>query len=318
MQFMEQKRTLWIIAAVGVFLLVVIGAALILYSPQAQTTTKPAIASIDSPEQPFADGWMVPPSSGTATNKLPAGIPAESQSDIKDPNAAVPSATGNPIASTNTPQSSDQSNSGNVPVHTADTMTVITGTTNVYGVNTNTAAGALQPDGTTTTIDLNTLKSVPTPATESRVNTTEPDTGNSKTTSKTAQAVKVTNSSAEPAKQKQATETVSLPAKKIAEKSVQKKSSTSTVHNPVPSYWVQAASFSIKHSADAARAVLDDNRIPSEVFTYKDAKGKIYYRVRVGPYTTKSEAEYWQNRIVQIKEFSETSSYITNSTAPLK
>ena len=36
---MEQKRTLWIVAAVGVFLLVVLGAALILYTPQSKQAT---------------------------------------------------------------------------------------------------------------------------------------------------------------------------------------------------------------------------------------------------------------------------------------
>ena len=35
---MEQKRILWIVAAVGIFLLVVVGAALILYAPQKQNS----------------------------------------------------------------------------------------------------------------------------------------------------------------------------------------------------------------------------------------------------------------------------------------
>lgn len=56
---------------------------------------------------------------------------------------------------------------------------------------------------------------------------------------------------------------------------------------------------------------LDENRIPSEVFTYKDSKNTLYYRVRVGPYTTKSEAEYWKNRICQIADFKNSQSYIT-------
>ena len=51
---MEQKRILWIIAAVGVFFLVVIGAALILYSPT--QATDPAIASL----QIQNDTWTRP------------------------------------------------------------------------------------------------------------------------------------------------------------------------------------------------------------------------------------------------------------------
>mgnify|MGYP003483438291 FL=1 len=76
-------------------------------------------------------------------------------------------------------------------------------------------------------------------------------------------------------------------------------------------YWVQAASYTSKKTADLARATLDQNRIPAEVFTFKDSKNNLFYRVRVGPYTTKSEAEYWQNRICTIDSFKDSKSYIT-------
>ena len=52
---MEQKRTLWIIAAVGVFLLVVLGAALILYSPKA---TSGQIASGHNSTKTNDSGWI--------------------------------------------------------------------------------------------------------------------------------------------------------------------------------------------------------------------------------------------------------------------
>ncbi len=83
-------------------------------------------------------------------------------------------------------------------------------------------------------------------------------------------------------------------------------------------FWVQAASFSTKKKADEARATLDANKIQCEVFTYKDDKGNLFYRVRVGPYTTKSEAEYWKKRIDAIPEFATSGSYVTNTTAKAK
>jgi hypothetical protein len=46
---MEQKKTLWIIAAVSVFLLVVMGAAMILYNPSAGASRK--VASIKPVEK---------------------------------------------------------------------------------------------------------------------------------------------------------------------------------------------------------------------------------------------------------------------------
>lgn len=76
-------------------------------------------------------------------------------------------------------------------------------------------------------------------------------------------------------------------------------------------YWVQCAAYTSKKTADAARSKLDENRIPAEVFTYQDGKSNLFYRVRVGPYTTKSEAEYWKNRISQIDSFKSAQSYIT-------
>ena len=76
-------------------------------------------------------------------------------------------------------------------------------------------------------------------------------------------------------------------------------------------YWVQCAAYTSKKTADQARSKLDENRIPAEVFTYQDAKKNLFYRVRVGPYTTKSEAEYWKNRISQIDLFKTAQSYIT-------
>jgi cell division protein FtsN len=54
-------------------------------------------------------------------------------------------------------------------------------------------------------------------------------------------------------------------------------------------------SYTSKKSADSARAALESSRIPGEVFTYtanaNTPSEKIYYRVRVGPYATKIEAE---------------------------
>ncbi|MBQ0161536.1 MAG: SPOR domain-containing protein [Treponema sp.] len=78
-----------------------------------------------------------------------------------------------------------------------------------------------------------------------------------------------------------------------------------------PKYWVQAASYTSKKTADGARATLEESRIPAEVFTFKDSKNQLYYRLRVGPYTTKSEAEYWKNRVAQIDQFKNVQSYIT-------
>jgi Sporulation related domain. len=81
----------------------------------------------------------------------------------------------------------------------------------------------------------------------------------------------------------------------------------------VTQFWVQAAAFTSKKTADDARATLDSNKIPADVFTYKDNRGRMFYRVRIGPYMTKSEAEYWRTRIAMIPEFAKNESYVTST-----
>ena len=83
----------------------------------------------------------------------------------------------------------------------------------------------------------------------------------------------------------------------------------------VTKFWVQIASYSNKKSAEGARSILSDNKIPSDIFTYNGDGNKLYYRVRIGPYTTKSEASYWQNKILKIKEFEKAESYVTSTQA---
>ena len=101
------------------------------------------------------------------------------------------------------------------------------------------------------------------------------------------------------------TETAKAAAKKTV-KAEPKKTTPDT-------FWIQVGSYEAKKSADEARSTLESNKIPNEVFTYKDSKGKLFYRVRVGPYTTKSEAEYWQSRILMINQFAKASSYVVKN-----
>ena len=93
------------------------------------------------------------------------------------------------------------------------------------------------------------------------------------------------------------------------------KAATTTSNKLVDQYWVQVASVTNKHNAENARAALAANKIESEIFTHKADDGKLYYRLRVGPYTTKTEAEYWKGRIALIDEFADTESFITNTAA---
>lgn len=271
---MDQKKTLWIIAAVGVFLLVVVGAAMIIYSPS--QTGESSMASLQSPNNTWTK-------------------PVETKPVVPE-NTVVGS--GETAGTGTVPESlpginTDVQNQGSVlPTTAVDSVNVITGTTNVYDLGT-----------TTTTIDLNALKesAAVKPVNQAGVAaTTKPVT----TEKKDAAAVKT------PPAKESVKETA--PAKAVV---AETEKTAVAPKAPADQYWVQVASVTSKVNAENAKQILLDNKIQCEIFTHQDDSGVLYYRLRVGPYTTKTEAEYWQGLISSINEFSGNQSYITNSSA---
>ena len=303
---MEQKKTLWIIAAVSVFLLVVMGAAMILYNPSAGASRK--VASI----KPVEKSVQTSSSSGW-TNTTAAD------------------------AVTSSPQVSD--------------MFVVSENTTVLDLG-QSGSSAASTDNQSTTIDLNALKrelaadaALAQTNPQNNINitvnlsekdntakveeppvvlTTEYYTGKAKEAEETEKATAVKKTETAVAKASPATTTTKATASTAATKSTTKTTtstpSTSTgtsgtvaKTSAVTRFWVQVAAYSNKKTAENARSVLSDKKINSDIYTYEDAKSKLFYRVRVGPFTTKSEAEYWQSKIVEIAEFAKAGSYVTST-----
>lgn len=311
---MEQKRTLWIVAASGVFLLVVVGAALILYSPslskndQVQTYYNPrdgwtngqrpvtpdSNGGVAPVELAQADSGVIPPAEGIApVNTNPLAV------NPQDPAALAASG-----ANTNIEQMYAQANSADGQTLKAENVTVITDNALVYGT------------GNTTTIDLNALKSNPAAVssaiTPKNSYTAEQINTQAQAAKETAKATADTYYAPAPKKsvpKKEAATKKTETAKAAAKKTVKAEPKKTTPDT----FWIQVGSYEAKKSADEARSTLESNKIPNEVFTYKDSKGKLFYRVRVGPYTTKSEAEYWQSRILMINQFAKASSYVVKN-----
>ena len=296
---MEQKRTLWIIAAVGIFLLVVLGAALILYAPSSRgRKTVAATAPVDRPVQ--TTGWTTASSQNT-----PADAPVQDSVPAETPTAAADKAAS---AETGAVSPSGVTKVGD--------LTVISENTTVYGLERKYPETAQAESDGSTMIDLNTLKSAPaaeavTPQNETSAKAIE--------TVKAARPVPVEDETPVQVKnvKKSSSAVITATTPKTASSKKTASAKKPAAKSAAVQYWVQAASFTSKKSADDARAVLDDSRIAADVFTYKDSHGKLFYRVRIGPYMTQSEAEYWRTRIVQIDEFSKTQSYITKTTSSI-
>ena len=304
---MEQKKTLWIIAAVSVFLLVVMGAAMILYNPGAGASRK--VASIKPVEK---------------------SVQTSSSSGWTNSTAVEP-------ASTSSPQVSD--------------MFVVSENTTVLDLG-QSGSSAAATDNQSTTIDLNALKrelaadaALAQTTPQSNINitvnlsdkentakveeppvvlTTEYYTGKAKEAEETEKATAVkktetavakattTSTPAATAKTSTSTASKSTSSSSTSTKTTTAKATASTAA-AVTRFWVQVAAYSNKKTAENARSVLSDKKINSDIYTYEDAKSKLFYRVRVGPFTTKSEAEYWQSKIVEIADFAKAGSYVTST-----
>ncbi len=257
---MEQKRVLGIVAAVGLFLLVVIGAAMLVYSP-VQTNTKLTALEANGSLWINTDGRTA--TVYTSDDPLPDFATAE------------------------TPDEPEVSAVQNLTVHSENTI--------VYTTNTEETIQVVTPKTETPApapVTEQTVTAAPSPVT-----TVTPAVQPKQTSTAPAKpAATVTPAAAAPATTK--TTTVKTVTKKAED-----------------SFFVQVGSFTSKKNAEDARCLLTDEKIPAEIFTWKNDKGTVFFRLRIGPYKTKTEANYWLSRIKQIDGFASESAYVVNAPA---
>ena len=323
---MEEKRILWISAAVGIFLLIVIGAAWILYAPHKNADSASALTQ----EQNENTWILTPQASGSAVAEIPSREASDTDREVPaHPAGTAPTVLPSDAAASNAP-------SGSMNTVQSNDLTIISNNTTV-----------LTKDGVTT-IDLTASGRAPeqqvieAPAGSENardVKTVVPaQSGNEVRAAETAQNQSVKPATAgtqsaqtvKPAKSAQSTQAqksapsstkkaaAAKPANSAAKNTGKPKAAAAKTASVPDRFWVQAASFTDKENAENARSILANEKIPAEVFTYRDKNGKTFYRLRVGPYTTESEAQYWNSRIKLIEHFSSTQSYVTNSSKPLR
>ena len=298
---MEQKRTLWIIAAVGVFLLVVLGAALVLYSPASRASQ--TIAGYSTERGTSSNGWISLAPSAPVQQKTQDEILSDIQTDTKENESSISDFT---AISDSEETDGQERKVGELTVY-ADNATI-------YSANTKNEPSAYAQDvpqkiiNNTTTIDLTAAPKEPVMA-HNVLPKSEPA---KEAVQKVRQApARRIAESTQPSKIIAQAEKTPAPKKQTVRKTAERPAAVKQAEQT--QYWVQVTSLTSRKSADTAREVLDENKITADVFTYTDAKGQLFYRVRVGPYTTKSEAEYWQAKIARIDTFKNTSSYVAST-----
>lgn len=279
---MEEKRTIWIIAAVGIFLGVVLLSARLL--SRGQTKERVQVAYKNN-NQDASSGWSK--STDDEDNKEEISTPVTQVSDMT---VIANNAT---VFAIEREQKDFPDNKYSIqpPQDTEGTAPIDLNKIGASKGEDNAVAKTDESktvqDGGFDSIYVGTAKEEPAKESEKK-------------------AV----SNAEKAKAAPVVKKVVTENKATAKAPAPKKAAQKSEAVPA-SWWVQAASFtSLKH-ADRARDTLGENNINADVFTYKDSFGKVFYRVRVGPYLTKSEAEYWQSRIGQIQTFATTQSFVT-------
>lgn len=298
---MDQKKTLWILIATGIFLAVVIGAAVMISGNLVKN--EPKIETLGSSDYWISSNPTVPSdgfSNGSSFGKTIKPAPVEPSVSNSDSSFdGKPAIDLNAIAvKEDKSEQSPYANNAQGYAQTENLTVIANGSTNIYSSGETSISGV-------TTIDLNTLKSSQ-PAVTANNSVAEAAIEETNTVkAKAAPAPKKTQKS----ETKKAAKAEPAPAKKAAPAKKQ-----APAVKKIDQFWVQAASYATKKNADEARSLLDENGIQCEVFTYKDSKEKLFYRVRVGPYTTKAEAEYWRGRIESIDLFKKSGSFVTSTS----
>jgi DedD protein len=74
---------------------------------------------------------------------------------------------------------------------------------------------------------------------------------------------------------------------------------------PQQDYWIQTGAFSALVRAEDAKEILASKGLVS-IIDDREVNGQIWYRVRVGPYTSENEANYWLALVKAINGFDQS------------
>ena len=272
---MEKKKILLVAVSVGIFLVIAIGAAILIFSPRSGAPSNAVVMERSN------QGTYPPPA---AEENIPV------YPRITDPSAGfqIP-ATPDPAYQYQFPQDPSGSVSG-APASTAiqENNFYINGETQRQPYYT----GRTETRNNERTVTPRVVISVPRP--EGAKIPALPETAPA--ASKPAPASKPAVSTAKPAAASSAKSGAARQGAPAKPASTAKPAAASTPIARGPgtydAYWVQAGSFSTKVHADGVKETLASKGITS-IIENRDLDGKTFYRVRIGPYTSQNEADYW-------------------------
>ncbi|MDR0387165.1 MAG: SPOR domain-containing protein [Treponema sp.] len=289
---MEKKKLLLVTISVGVFLVIVIGASIMVFSPR---NPAPAVTAAAMPERP------VPP--GGAGIQNPAVVP----------NGAVPPGiAGSPVPASDGSVLETEQSPIQVQPATADPADMVRNSGDYQTLQIPpSSSSAIQEnrfyinnDGTQPVVierkegDGNTrvVINVPRPQTVAVPNETVPVSQPSPPPAARTETGNRTGGNTVAANNKPVAKPAAAPVRTTTAPATRSAPQQSKVYD---AYWVQTASFSTRTQADKAREILASKGLTA-IIENGDVKGETWYRVRVGPYTSQNEADYWLSLIKSI------------------
>jgi DedD protein len=270
---MEKKKLLFVVVSVGIFLVVVIGAAIVILSKQ---DVDHSVIARESYE-PGMSGTLPP-------NASSIGTPAEISSTT-----VVPEAGTNQV-------------NPNQPSNSTDTDQV-------------TPVGAVSNSSSN---EINIVKAFPEEKTPDSINHNYGDTNNTSDVKFETYTPEGLARSEEAAPRMPIVSKPQTPPAAPSPSQTVRTSTTVPSSRPAPAkiyndYWVQTGSFSAKVRADNVKENLGAKGI-SSVIEVRNVNEQTMYRVRVGPYTSQNEAEYWLSLIRSIDGFEQSQIWQSRST----
>lgn len=283
---MEKKKILWVVILICAFALIVFGAVVILYMPSRSTgqDLRQSVAMTPATRtDPTAAQSNIDPDSWVRDGKNAPGLDKTAQPAGGDINLTI---VNNDTSGANygtldvsgltASQTAVAGSVGSLPLSEIPGQTAAG--TSTTAVATGVTGAIVATDGTNAT----------------QITSTAP-------ASKTATGATASTAQTKAA-DKQASTTVKPAAKTTSDKQAAAAKPAEKKTVTVTEYWIQTGSFASKINAEKARDTLTARFLSADIFT-KDVSGSTTYRVRVGPYKSKTEAEYWLGTIKEIPSF---------------
>ncbi|MDR3248128.1 MAG: SPOR domain-containing protein [Treponema sp.] len=314
---MEKRKLLLVAVSVGVFLVIVLSAAILIFTPTAGGAAVAAARPIPAGSTPAAQrgpasadatdmvrnagdlqGLQAPPA-GTAAGPTVASGDASGTSGTGTPSASAVQENNfyingeNPAQSYSVEHNADGDNTKvtiNVPKPSAPTVPA-PGTRPAASGNAG-ASTAVPASAVSAQSAAKSTSPAPAVAAKSTASGSAP-----KEAQGASQSTAAASNTAAPR--------TASPAAATASRSAPAASPRTTPSRAQNDYWIQTGAFSALVRAEDVKETLASKGL-SSIIDDRDVEGQTWYRVRVGPYTSENEANYWLALVRAIDGFNES------------